>query len=261
MSTSKPLRFPQIHKVLPDFELPAHVWVITAVWLLAMILLPILDWIWGETALRQGVILGVLLQAAAVLLILKTKWRWSRIVRIAATIAIITFGVEFIGSRTGLPFGHYHYTAFLQPQLGGVPLLIPAAWFMMLPPSWAIAYRFRHSPILFATVSGAALTAWDLLLDPQMVQWQLWVWDQPGHYFGIPWLNFGGWFLTAFLLTLLLRPFQLPQKPLLLVYTITWFLETVGLLFFWQLLGPAFIGGSLMAVFVWFGWQYRPQKR
>ena len=46
---------------------------------------------------------------------------------------MIGWTAEAIGSKTGFPFGAYHYTDRLQPQLLGVPLLIPLAWLMMLP--------------------------------------------------------------------------------------------------------------------------------
>jgi putative membrane protein len=185
----------------------------------------------------------------------------------AVVIAILTFSVEALGSATGIPFGHYNYTELLQPQLLGVPLLIPVAWLMMLPPAWAtvafltqnrkgegMAQRARRQG-LFVTLSALALTAWDLLLDPQMVAWNLWVWNEPGGYFGIPWLNFGGWFLTAVLATLLVRPTNLPVRPLLIIYTITWFLEVVGLALFWGMPGPALAGGLAMMLFVFIGWR------
>ncbi len=224
-------------------------------WLLLMISLPIINWTVGETVLRQGVSLAVVVQTAAVISILNKRWNWQRISYAFLVVAIISFGVEQLGSRTGFPFGQYHYTEHLQPQVGHVPLLIPLAWFMMLPPSWAVANRFNSNPVIFALVSAGAMTAWDLFLDPQMVQWNLWVWDQPGAYFGIPLLNYFGWFLTAFILTLIIRPKELNLRPLILIYAITWFLETFGLLFFWGLAGPALIGGLIMGAFLYLGIQ------
>ncbi|MEM7333243.1 MAG: carotenoid biosynthesis protein [Chloroflexota bacterium] len=227
--------------------------VFIVIWLLLMISLPILNWTMGETVLRQGVSVAVVVQTIAVVSILKSTWKWQRIGTAFLIIAVLSFGVEQLGSRTGFPFGDYHYTANLQPQLGDVPLLIPLAWFMMLPPSWAVASRFSKQPLTFALISAGAMTAWDLFLDPQMVQWHLWVWDQPGAYFDIPLLNYFGWFITAFLLTLIIQPSNLHKRPLILIYAITWFLETFGLLFFWGLVGPAIIGGFMMGWFLWLG--------
>jgi putative membrane protein len=57
-----------------------------------------------------------------------------------------------------------------------------------------------------------------------------------------------GWWGTAVLLTALIQPKNLPTKPLLIIYTITWFLETFGLLFFWDLIGPGLVGGAVMGL-------------
>jgi len=39
-----------------------------------------------------------------------------------------------------MPFGHYHYTGALQPQLfGTIPLAIPCAWLMVAAGAWQIA--------------------------------------------------------------------------------------------------------------------------
>jgi putative membrane protein len=159
----------------------------------------------------------------------------------------LTWLVEWVGSTTGIPFGHYHYTRVLQPQVAGVPLLIPLAWWMMLGPAWAVASAILaplrrsagwwYSP-LAALLSGAVFTAWDFYLDPQMVDRGLWSWDVPGGYFGIPWVNFLGWWLTASVISLLVQPrppaddtqlSTVSRTALLIIYTLTWLFQAVGL--------------------------------
>jgi len=46
-------------------------------------------------------------------------------------------------------------------------------------------------------VGAAALTAWDLFLDPQMVGEGYWRWARLGIYRGIPFGNYVGWFVTG----------------------------------------------------------------
>ena len=244
---------------ISNLQLTRKTAVFILLWLLVMIFVPIANWVWGEAAMLRLVSVGVVAQATAVLSILIGAWGWRETAKTAVIVALLTYAVEFIGSRTGYPFGRYHYTDLLQPQIGHVPLLIPLAWLMMLPCAWAVASHF--STWHFALFSALALTAWDLMLDPQMVGWGLWVWQQPGGYFGIPWLNFGGWVLTAVLLTTLLRPKPVPIRPLLLIYTLTWFLETFGLAFFWAMPGPAAVGGVVMGLFVWHGWKKNETER
>jgi lycopene beta-cyclase len=229
---------------------------LVVIWVLTMIALPIIRHTTSEDFFHGSIAFSVLVQATVVLAIVQAAWGWVRALQTLLIVALLTWLVEAIGSTTGLPFGQYSYTDNLQPQLVHVPLIIPLAWFMMLPPAWAIAQVVageRHWA--FILVSAAAFTAWDLFLDPQMVSWDLWIWEQPGGYFGIPWLNYGGWFLTAVVLTAVIRPQRLPQRPLLLIYTITWALETVGLLFFWGLVGPALVGFAGMGLFVFLGWR------
>ena len=108
-------------------------------WVLTMLSLPLLGWILGEGYLLRGMSVGVLMQFAAVLVVLYNAWGLARTIRTFAIVTVLSYLAELLGSTTGFPFGKYHYTEVLQPQIAGVPLLIPLAWMMMLPPAWAIA--------------------------------------------------------------------------------------------------------------------------
>lgn len=236
--------------------LPPFFNLILVAWVITLLSLPVIKHFCGEMALRWGVVAGVLLQATAVLLVLYLAWGATRAAWTATVVLILAWAIEAVGSSSGVPFGPYTYTHKLQPQLSGVPLLIPLAWLMMLPPAWAVAGRLTghwRGPT-FVAASALAFTAWDLFLDPQMTAWRLWVWARPGGYFGIPWLNYAGWLMASAVITALARPAKLPIRPLLLIYTITWALETAGLLLFWRLPGPALTGGLVMGSLVWFAW-------
>jgi putative membrane protein len=251
----------------------AHVttaWGISLIaWLTILIATPISIWVAGEEIFPLMATLGVLAQAGSILLALAGNWRRSRFLGVIALVLVVAWGVEALGSATGFPFGAYSYTDALKPQLAGVPLLVPLAWLMMLAPAWAIAetilaLRGQHrlgrwyAP-LHAILTGAAFTAWDLYLDPQMVAHKLWLWDNPGGYFGIPWVNFLGWWLTSTLLTLLIRPSQLPHLRLMAIYVLTWIFQAIGLGIFWGMPGPALAGFLVMgAFFAWAG--YREAK-
>lgn len=232
-------------------------YLLIVLWALSMISIPILRWTLGDEVLTWGVNLTVILLAAGVVMLLWQQWGAQQALRVSALVMAGSWAVEWFGSTTGFPFGSYGYTPALQPQAGHVPLLIPLAWLMMLPAAWAVAYAITGSGRgwRFVTVSALALTAWDLFLDPQMVAWGYWVWAEPGGYFGIPWGNFAGWALSAALLTLLAQPPAPPRGPLLVIYTVTWLLQAIGLFFFWGLAGPALSGFIVMGVFVWLAWR------
>jgi len=234
------------------------------IWLLTMIALPIGRWVLGDTIIPTGVTLAAILQAAAVFSMVLPQWGWKRSTQTLLIIAILTWGAEFIGHRTGFPFGDYHYTEQLQPQIAGVPLLIPIAWFMLLPSSWVMAQLIVgertnwQKQALFVIVSAAALTAWDLFLDPQMVGWNFWQWENPSGYFGIPWSNYLGWLLVAALVTAVVNPPELKPMPLALVYGIVWFLQTVGQAVFWGQVGPAVVGSLAMgSILIFAFWRSR----
>jgi lycopene beta-cyclase len=233
------------------------------VWTLIMIALPIVRALASMEIFNTVVVVSVIVQAMAVLFIVGEQWGWKRTFWMALGAAVITWALEAIGSATGFPFGAYDYTASLQPQLAGVPLIIPLAWLMMLPPAWAVAQVLvGHVPRWsFVLVSAAAFTAWDLFLDPQMVSWGYWVWNNPDGYFGIPWINYFGWFLSAALLTAILRPQPVPARPLLIIYSITWALESIGLIVFFGLPGPGLVGFFVMGMFVVLAWRQVMRRR
>ena len=239
------------------------------VWLTVLIATPIALWTAGPQTFPLLATLGVLAQTGASLLALAQRWRVSRILGALAGIFLLTLAVEALGAATGIPFGRYQYTAALQPQVAGVPLLIPLAWAMMLFPAWGVteAILLRRRPrlgrayrLVFAGTAGLVFTAWDLYLDPQMVAHGLWVWDQPGGYFGIPWSNYLGWWLTATLISWLLQPGELPRGPLIWIYALTWIFQTIGLGIFWGLPGPALAGFIGMGLPVWLAWREESRR-
>lgn len=221
-------------------------------WILLLLYMPFVEKTWGKRAFYTSINLSVLVQSVIIMFLMARAVGTKSMAVMAGKVVLLTWAVEAIGAATEFPFGSYRYTDSLQPQLIGVPLLIPLAWLMMLPPSWAVARRLSgsRSGIRFVAISALAFTAWDLFLDPQMVKWDLWIWEGNGHYFGIPLINFVGWILASALITALVRPAAIPERPLLLIYSLTWIMETTGLIIFWDLYGPALYGFVAMGIFV-----------
>lgn len=231
------------------------------IWALVMVSLPIIDWSTGWAAMIGPITVGVSVTAGTVIALLWAVWGAAATLRVAVSILTLSWAAEVIGSRTGFPFGRYSYTDALQPQILDVPLQIPLGWLMMLPPSWAVAQAIvnwtkpRWEFPAFVGFSALAMTAWDLFLDPMMVTWEMWVWDHPGSYFGIPWINYLGWLLVSALITILIRPGKLPVAPLLMIYTAIWLLKTAGLGFFWGMLGAALVGSFIMGSITILAWR------
>lgn len=121
----------------------------------------------------------------------------KRAAALAGTAAGVGMAAEWTGVATGRPFSHYAYTDQLGPKVGGVPVLAAASWTMMARPSWVVAGWIDPRPLPRAVAAAAALTAWDVFVDPRMVRDGYWTWDAPGRYEGIPAQNFAGWFATG----------------------------------------------------------------
>src|SRR4051794_30341344 len=153
---------------------------------------------------------------------------------------------ELAGVATGRPFGHYTYSGQLGPRVGGVPVLAAAAWAMMARPAWVAAGGSVPR-------AAAALTAWDVFLDPRMVRDGYWTWDRPGRYEGIPLSNYAGWYVTALAaLSLNGKGGQTPSTAddaALALYVWTWVGETVANLVVWRRPRVAVAGSVAMGAF------------
>ena len=136
-----------------------------------------------------------------------------------------TYGMEWLGTHLGIPFGHYYYTEQMGPMLMGVPLIIPLQWFNMMYPSYIMVTVIlsgrkrgaapgvgenklplsRYVLIRMAAASllaGLVMVSWDFINDPYMVAVGMWVWTNPAEFFGlmlfgIPISNFLGWVLSS----------------------------------------------------------------
>jgi putative membrane protein len=148
---------------------------------------------------RAQVALAFLALAVALSRAAGTRWLPA-----LAALYALSLASELLGTTVGLPFGPYRYTDGLGPKwFGHVPLLIPLSWFTMAVPALALALPARRRLVLGAL----GLLAWDLALDPAMSGiTTYWVWGGRGPYYGMPWLNLVGWFVTGLaLMAALLR--------------------------------------------------------
>jgi uncharacterized membrane protein/uncharacterized protein YjiS (DUF1127 family) len=139
---------------------------------------------------------------------------------------LVTWSFEQVGVLTGVIYGAYHYSGMLGLKLGAVPLLIPFAWFMMIYPSYLVATLILDGKVLpqntglkclctRAMVAAIVMTAWDVVIDPDMARAGYWVWEHGGSYFGVPRHNFVGWLVTTFAVYLVFGLLQRWLKPVI----------------------------------------------
>lgn len=167
-------------------------------------------------------------------------------VRFLASTLILSWLAECVGLHGGWLFsGTYRYHPDVAVVLpGGVPAFIPLAWFTLasfpamvlrrLSPPRPDDARAGRRVLCRSALAAVAMVACDLSLDPVAVSLGLWSWDRPGTYFGVPWMNFAGWWVVAFVIFwtgyawMGLDPAEERRIPLR--YDLAWGLAQVALL-------------------------------
>ena len=159
-------------------------------------------WLGGAGA-DEGLLASLFLTTAGVIVLLGARagrdaWRLTAVV-------VLGFVVEAVGVRFGLPFGEYAYTGVLRPQLLGVPAVMGIAWMVLVAFASDFAGRLRLRPWPAAVCAALLTTATDLVIDPLAAgPLGYWTWARAGAYYGIPFVNFVGWFVTALIAVRLL---------------------------------------------------------
>ena len=98
-------------------------------------------------------------------------------------------------------FGSYVYGQTLQPSMGGVPISIGSAWFVMLIASTAVAQKIAPKSVAegfrfkIASLVALLMVCFDLLMEPAAVKLDYWTWmNDP-----IPLRNYLVWFGLSFI--------------------------------------------------------------
>ena len=248
----------------PTGALAALPWLLAVATIGLQIAYPLVD---GEARRQVTIAIVVLFFLASA-----THAAVHRGLKWAAVLVVVTAGgglaAEAIGVRTGIPFGDYSYTGTLGPTVLGVPVVVPLAWTMLAYPLLLAARRLSRR---FAAPIGAfGLAAWDVFLDPQMVDDGRWRWADPTPGLpgveGVPLTNFAGWLLVGLVMMAILDtalprvPASEAQPATLLFWT--WIGSVVGNVFWFGSTDVAIAGGIAMGLvtvpYAWALWQSRP---
>jgi putative membrane protein len=132
----------------------------------------------------------------------------------------------------------------MQPLIGGVPVFVPGAWMVM----FAYVSQMRVHPAL----SALWIAAIDLLMEPLAAHdLGYWEWLQDGPYYGVPTVNFAGWFAVSLIIFYLLARYPPPRSASVAM------LGRVNIFFFSAIAAahhyffPAFFGAALAALGYW----------
>ncbi len=120
------------------------------------------------------------------------------------------FAVENFSVAAGPPFGKYHYTnALRMPMIGYVPLDVGVLYFAMGYHAWVIGNILldkadtrldqRFNLIALPVVAAFVMAMWGVVVDPASSTIQnVWIWHNSGGYFGVPLINFIGWWVVVY---------------------------------------------------------------
>lgn len=116
------------------------------------------------------------------------------------------YASEYLAVRCDCVFGPYFYTDALAPRVLGVPVVMSAAWMVLVAYVKGMLLHHRLSAGLEILIASVWMTAIDLVIDPVAAgPLRYWQWETAGPYYGIPWSNFAGWFVVSAVMFALLR--------------------------------------------------------
>jgi len=133
-----------------------------------------------------------------------------RTLRFTACVWPVAMVAEISSTRTGFPFGLYHYTGLTHGQelfVLDVPFIDSLSFVFLAYASFCLArlaFAGRMIPRwAMAPAAGVLMMALDIVIDPLAVRGERWFlgklffYDQPGIYFGVPISNFVGWVIVG----------------------------------------------------------------
>ena len=185
-----------------------------------------------------------------------TGWAWT-----------VAFLAAYSSTRTGLPFGLYHYTQATREQelyLANVPFMDPLSFPFLAYAAFATARLTLHRSRALGVVvlSGLLMMLLDVVIDPLAVRGDRWFlgrifyYPEGGVYFGVPLSNFLGWAVVGWVIVGGYCWFARPEPPralpltgaalyygmLVLNLTVTWWIGEPVLLAIGLLLHGAVSG-------------------
>ncbi len=165
-----------------------------------------------------------------------TRMGWRRTAIFSFLAYVVAFTAEFSSTRTGLPFGMYHYIDVTRDRelwISNIPFWDSLSFTFLCYLGWRLGVLL-YAPLLVragniqvvetretatswrACLSGALLMTWlDVVIDPLTVHGDRWFlgrmyyYPNGGLYFGVPLSNFAGWFVVG---TVSIRLFQLWER-------------------------------------------------
>jgi carotene biosynthesis associated membrane protein len=187
-------------------------------------------------------------------LLYRADFGWRRSVFMLVWGAFVGMLAELMGTGTGFPFGAYEYTAFLGPKiLDRVPYLSPLSWYAVSIVALDLAARLGLPRAQRIVAAAGFMLLWDIALDPAMgAGFPIWTWKTEGFFYGMPAINWLGWFGTSIVIMWgyeFLGGFR-PPRPTPRAVTV-WIVNSafpLGICAVAQMWGAVFIGALALGI-------------
>ncbi len=150
------------------------------------------------------------------------RYRWESMIVFITLAFIISWGMETLSIKTGVPFGNYYYTNLLGAKAGVVPWGIMLAYFFTGYISWTMSTIFfrehgtgisKKRIIFIPLLASLIMIIWNISFEPVMSTIEgNWVWVNGGRFFGVPLTNFLGWYITSYLIFQIFALFNYKTK-------------------------------------------------
>lgn len=143
------------------------------------------------------------LALAASLVLGTSRRREALLLTLAMVLGFIS---EYLAVQCGCIFGPYSYTDVLSPRVLEIPLVMSAAWMILVGYVKVMLARSAWPGWMEVAAASVWMTAIDLVIDPVAAgPLGYWSWVNAGVYYGIPASNFAGWFLVSAVIFTVLR--------------------------------------------------------
>jgi putative membrane protein len=112
---------------------------------------------------------------------------------------LIGYGVEYLGTQTGFPFGDYSYGQNLAPLLFEVPLIIGVNWFVLAMAAGYFTQNIISNQWLRIPVAALIMVFIDFFIEKVAPILDYWSWKDAI----VPLVNYLGWFVVSLIVQVL----------------------------------------------------------
>lgn len=131
--------------------------------------------------------------------------------------------IETLSIKTGFPYSRFSYSDLMGYKIADiVPYTVFLIWPSLVISAYSLSEFITKNRIYKIIYTVILLLLLDLVFDPVATGLGFWIWEKPGMYYDVPFLNFMGWIFSAIVSSLVVFFFlgkrTLENKYLIMIY-------------------------------------------